>query len=101
MNKISIRQNHTGVDTSTPAKALEALEAGNERFIKGEIMAPNRNMERLKELQGGQAPFAAFLACADSRVPVEVSTQKLKFVKIPANPCSHCFLLVKSPFTKR
>jgi len=63
---------HTGMDTSTPAKVLEALEAGNERFIKGDIMAPNRNMERVKELKDGQAPFAAFLSCADSRVPVEM-----------------------------
>ena len=61
-----------GLDTSTPDKCLEALEAGNARFVKGDIIAPNRNMERLKELEKGQAPFAAFLACADSRVPVEM-----------------------------
>ena len=60
------------VDTSTPAGALKALEEGNKRFVAGDIMAPNRNMERLKELEGGQAPFAAFLSCADSRVPVEI-----------------------------
>jgi len=60
------------MDVSTPAGAIAALEAGNERFVKGDIMAPNRNMERLKELEGGQAPFAAFLSCADSRVPVEM-----------------------------
>ena len=67
-----VRFSHTGMDTSSPDACIEALEAGNARFVKGEIMAPNRNMERLKELQGGQAPFAAFLACADSRVPVEM-----------------------------
>ena len=60
------------MDTSSPDGALKALEAGNERFVKGDIIEPNRNMERLKELEGGQAPFAAFLACADSRVPVEM-----------------------------
>lgn len=60
------------VDIQTPAQALAALEAGNKRFVEGDIMAPNRNMERLKELEGGQAPFAAFLSCADSRVPVEI-----------------------------
>ena len=61
-----------GMDVSTPAAVIEALEAGNKRFVEGDIMAPNRNMERLKELEGGQAPFAAFLSCADSRVPVEM-----------------------------
>lgn len=101
MNKMSIRHNHTGMDTSTPAKALEALEAGNERFIKGEILAPNRNMERLKELQGGQAPFAAFLACADSRVPVEVRTKKLNFVNIPTLVLTLVFLPNPDLRTKR
>lgn len=60
------------MDISTPDKCLEALEAGNERFVKGDIIEPNRNMDRVKELAGGQAPFAAFLSCADSRVPVEM-----------------------------
>mmetsp|Transcript_13264 Transcript_13264/g.25434 ORF Transcript_13264/g.25434 Transcript_13264/m.25434 type:complete len:262 (+) Transcript_13264:72-857(+) len=69
---MTARYMYTGHDISTPSKVLETLEEGNNRFVKGEIMAPNRNMERVKELQGGQAPFAAFLSCADSRVPVEI-----------------------------
>lgn len=56
----------------TPADALAALYKGNERFVKGEITAPNRNMARLKEVAAGQKPFAAVLGCADSRVPVEI-----------------------------
>jgi carbonic anhydrase len=55
-----------------PKAALAALYQGNERFVKGEVMAPNRNMARLKEVSAGQKPFAAFLGCADSRVPIEI-----------------------------
>jgi carbonic anhydrase len=29
-------------------------------------------LDRLKTLEGEQKPFAAFLSCADSRVPVEI-----------------------------
>ncbi|MBC7672531.1 MAG: carbonic anhydrase [Polaromonas sp.] len=57
---------------TTPREALDALYRGNARFVEGKITAPNRNMERLKEVAAGQKPFAAFLGCADSRVPVEI-----------------------------
>uniref|UniRef100_A0A0G4FTF6 Carbonic anhydrase n=1 Tax=Chromera velia CCMP2878 TaxID=1169474 RepID=A0A0G4FTF6_9ALVE len=55
-----------------PISAVELLRAGNERFVRGQVLAPHRNMERVKNLAGGQNPFAAFLSCADSRVPVEI-----------------------------
>lgn len=57
---------------TSPREALDALYRGNARFVDGKITAPNRNMERLKEVAAGQKPFAAFLGCADSRVPVEI-----------------------------
>lgn len=55
-----------------PAEALELLYQGNRRFVAGETIEPHRNMSRLKEIVDQQAPFAAFLGCADSRVPIEI-----------------------------
>lgn len=57
---------------STPTEALQALYDGNARFASGKSTAPHRNMERLKEVAAVQKPFAAFLGCADSRVPIEI-----------------------------
>lgn len=56
----------------TPDEALAQLYAGNQRFVDGKALAPHRNMARLKEVAPKQAPFAAFLGCADSRVPIEI-----------------------------
>jgi carbonic anhydrase len=56
----------------TPREALRRLMDGNERFRSGRPIRPHQSAERLDELVGGQAPFAAILSCADSRVPVEL-----------------------------
>ncbi|MBX9680244.1 MAG: carbonic anhydrase [Gemmataceae bacterium] len=56
----------------TPTEVMDLLTRGNERFTQGNMRAPNRNLERLKEVATQQAPFAAFLGCADSRVPIEI-----------------------------
>ena len=56
----------------TPAEALAALQNGNRRFAAGRSIAPHRDMARLREIAPKQTPFAAFLGCADSRVPVEI-----------------------------
>ncbi len=56
----------------TPAEALRELAAGNRRFVDGKPVGPNRTMARLREVAAQQHPFAAVLACADSRVPVEI-----------------------------
>jgi carbonic anhydrase len=56
----------------TPHEALEFLYAGNRRFVAGETLEPNRNESRLQEIIERQTPFAAFLGCADSRVPIEI-----------------------------
>jgi carbonic anhydrase len=56
----------------TPEEALAKLEEGNARFVAGKTLEPNRDLTRLKEVAPKQAPFAAFLGCADSRVPIEI-----------------------------
>lgn len=46
--------------------------AGNERFATGRPESPRRGLDRVRELGSGQAPYAAILGCADSRVPPEI-----------------------------
>ncbi|MGB8854064.1 MAG: carbonic anhydrase [Pirellulales bacterium] len=56
----------------TPRQALEFLHDGNARFAAGKTASPNRDMDRLRQVAPRQTPFAAFLGCADSRVPIEI-----------------------------
>jgi len=56
----------------SPVEALDFLRAGNTRFVAGRSAAPNRDIGRLREVAPRQTPFAAFLGCADSRVPIEI-----------------------------
>ena len=57
----------------TPDQALKELTDGNRRFVEQPMTAFNDDLKLLKEkTAGGQAPFAALLSCADSRVPVEL-----------------------------
>ncbi|MGH7707303.1 MAG: carbonic anhydrase [Vulcanimicrobiaceae bacterium] len=51
--------------------ALEALLAGNERFVAGERIHP-RLTEKREALANHQNPFAVVLSCSDSRVPPEL-----------------------------
>jgi carbonic anhydrase len=56
----------------TPEQARAELMAGNQRFVQGRPVGPHRNLARVHDVAAAQAPFAAVLACADSRVPVEI-----------------------------
>jgi carbonic anhydrase len=57
----------------TPDAALQAMMEGNKRFMQGQLTSFNDDLKMLKEKNAeSQAPFAAVLSCADSRVPVEL-----------------------------
>jgi carbonic anhydrase len=57
----------------TPDAALQELVAGNQRFAANELTSVAHDLTILKEhTVDKQEPFAAVLACADSRVPVEL-----------------------------
>jgi len=57
----------------SPDAALKELMDGNGRFVSGKTMAHNYDVQTLRrDLMGKQEPYAAVLACADSRVPVEI-----------------------------
>jgi len=56
----------------SPQAALKLLEEGNQRFAAGKSLATHRDIERVREVAPRQTPFAAFLGCADSRVPIEI-----------------------------
>lgn len=56
----------------TPAEAWAALLTGNARFVAGTPAHPNQDAARRDELTMGQAPFATFFGCGDSRCAAEV-----------------------------
>lgn len=54
-----------------PEAAQKMLQDGNDRFSKNQRNYPNLGPVRLALTAKGQHPYAAVLACSDSRVPVE------------------------------
>ncbi|WP_254508579.1 carbonic anhydrase [Anatilimnocola floriformis] len=56
----------------SPLAALERIYEGNRRFAAERALAGNRDILRVREVATRQSPFAAFLGCADSRVPIEI-----------------------------
>ncbi len=56
---------------STPDEAITSLMDGNKRFVKQKASAHKIELDRA-DLAAGQAPFAAIIRCADSRVAPEI-----------------------------
>jgi carbonic anhydrase len=56
----------------SPDEALARLVEGNERFRDGTARKPRQGTVRRMQIVEEQQPFAAVLACADSRVAPEV-----------------------------
>jgi carbonic anhydrase len=54
----------------SPDAALERLQEGNARYVKGVSLRHDFKHER-EALAGGQNPYAAILSCADSRIAPE------------------------------
>ena len=53
-------------------RSLEMLMEGNARFVGGNTLSGEGTDSRSKETLEEQSPFAAILACSDSRVPPEL-----------------------------
>jgi carbonic anhydrase len=59
--------------TLSPEEALNELIEGNQRYVAGRMTAHENDLQMLRARTADkQQPFAAVLACADSRVPVEL-----------------------------
>lgn len=54
-----------------PRDAFQALKDGNERFVSGKPLHRNLPAD-VRATSAGQKPFAAIVACMDSRVPVSL-----------------------------
>ena len=55
----------------TPDQALAELKQGNERFVSGKMLQRDL-LAQVRDTAAGQYPFAAVLACIDSRVSPEL-----------------------------
>ena len=55
-----------------PDAVLARFAEGNRRFVNGELEHPGRRPEDFAPLAEGQAPVAAIVGCADSRVSPEL-----------------------------
>ncbi|MFH0815667.1 MAG: carbonic anhydrase [Methanobacteriota archaeon] len=60
------------MSSRTATQAIKELLDGNKRFVAGESTFSVSMQIRREQVSGGQNPFAAIVACSDSRVPPEL-----------------------------
>lgn len=73
VTKLSLSEPVFAQSALTPDAAMAQLMAGNRRFVSGKMTANEHDLAILKQNTiDKQEPYAAVLACADSRVPVEL-----------------------------
>ncbi len=66
VDNIAVTQTKESQKAMTPARALQLLKDGNERFFTGAMV--NRDLRaQIKATSEGQYPFATILSCQDSR----------------------------------
>ena len=86
----SVRADDHAKTTMTPDEAIAELTAGNGRYVQQRMVSFTEDLAELRaHTAGSQAPFAAVLSCADSRVPVEIifdqSIGRLFVVRVAGN----------------
>jgi carbonic anhydrase len=70
---LALPQRARAQSTLSPDAALQALLDGNKRFAEKRLTSVNEDLAILQQnTVAKQEPFAGVLACADSRVPVEL-----------------------------
>ncbi|CAE8624564.1 unnamed protein product [Polarella glacialis] len=91
-SKLGVR---TTVDEPLSAsQAIEVLQAGNRRFVQGDVKAGGLGPDMRRALAShGQCPVATVIGCADSRCPVEqlfdARPGDLFVLRNAGNTCTH------------
>ncbi|CAE8693993.1 unnamed protein product [Polarella glacialis] len=91
-SKLGVR---TTVDEPLSAsQAIEVLQAGNRRFVQGDVKAGGLGPDMRRALAShGQRPVATVIGCADSRCPVEqlfdARPGDLFVLRNAGNTCTH------------
>jgi carbonic anhydrase len=63
---------HQQASQRDPEAILARMLEGNKRFVNGQLTHPGRSPKEFLALAEGQAPLAAIIGCADSRVAPEL-----------------------------